>query len=287
LSPAVLHHSGLIAAIKWLGGQLQGKFGLQVRLESDSARLFEDSPLKAFLFRAVQELLFNVIKHAGVKSAHVVLSASDSNLAVAVSDRGLGFNPNLLDSQSETTGFGLMSIRERARYVGGELVIESRPKQGSRLTLTVPACLTEAYDQQRRATDREPTAPSEDPVPDGAGRIRVLIVDDHPLMREGLIKLMKTQAGILVIGEAANGREAIERGRQLRPDLVLMDVSMPEMDGIEATRRLKAEQPMVRVVGLSVHEDEHLARAMREAGAETFISKTASFSQLLEAIYGR
>jgi DNA-binding NarL/FixJ family response regulator len=62
---------------------------------------------------------------------------------------------------------------------------------------------------------------------------------------------------------------------------------MPEMDGIEATRRLKAEQPIVRVVGLSVHEDEHLARAMREAGAEAFVYKTASFPQLLKAIYGR
>jgi CheY-like chemotaxis protein len=180
-----------------------------------------------------------------------------------------------------------MSIRERARYVGGELVIESRPKQGSRLTLTVPAHLDGADDPKRRATGREPHAPSGDSVAAGAGGVRVLIVDDHPLMREGLIKLMNSQAGIQVIGEAANGREAIERVRQLKPDLVFMDISMPEMDGIEATRRLKAEQPMVRIVGLSVHEDEHFAQAMREAEAEAFVSKTAYFSQLLKAIYGR
>jgi PAS domain S-box-containing protein len=287
LSPAVLHHSGLIAALKWLGEQLQDKFGLQVRLESDSTQLFEDSPLKAFLFRAVQELLFNVIKHAGVKSAHVVLSDSDNSLAIAVSDPGLGFNPELLDSHDKTTGFGLMSIRERARYVGGDLVIESRPKQGSCLRLTVPARLTGADDLKWRTTDREPLASTREPDAAGEGGIRVLIVDDHPLMREGLTNLMKAQADIQVIGEAANGREAIERVRQLKPDLVFMDVSMPEMDGIEATRRIKAEQPMVRIVGLSVHEDEHFASAMREAGAEAFMSKTASFSQMLKAIYGR
>ena len=254
LSPAVLHHSGLIPALTWLGGQFKDKFGLQVQLESDTAERFEDSPLKPFLFRAVQELLFNVIKHAGVKCAHVNLSASDSRLCIAVSDEGLGFDPEVLDFHDETNGFGLMSIRERARYAGGDLVIESRPEKGSRFTLTVPVRMAGPDDPQRRATDR--LAPYR-PEGDAAG-IRVLFVDDHHVMRQGLINLMKALPGIQVAGEAANGREAIERVRQLKPDLVLMDISMPEMDGIEATRRIKAELPTVRIVGLSVHEEDPL-----------------------------
>jgi PAS domain S-box-containing protein len=137
LSPAVLHHSSLAAALKWLAGQMMDQFGLQVQLESNAEKQVEIGSLKVFLFRAVQELLFNVVKHAGVKSAHVVLSGSDSSLAMMVSDQGQGFDPGILDSYTATRGFGLLSLRERARYIGGSLVIESAPGQGSRFTLTV------------------------------------------------------------------------------------------------------------------------------------------------------
>ena len=138
LSPAVLHHSSLVAAIEWLSGQMKKQFGLEVQLESDGAQQFENVPMKVFLFRAVQELLFNVVKHAGVKSACVILSGSGNALAITVSDQGRGFNPDILDACTETTGFGLLSLRERARYIGGDLMIESAPGRGSRFTLTVP-----------------------------------------------------------------------------------------------------------------------------------------------------
>ena len=105
-------------------------------------------------------------------------------------------------------------------------------------------------------------------------------------MRQGLIRLMSDQSDIQVVGEAANGREAIERTRQLKPDVVVMNVSMPEMDGIEATRRIKTEFPDVRVIGLSTYDDTHIAQAMSEAGAEAFVSKTVASGELLKTIYG-
>lgn len=74
--------------------------------------------------------------------------------------------------------------------------------------------------------------------------------------------------------------------RQLRPNLIVMDISMPEIDGIEATRLIKAEMPDIRVIGLSMFEDEHTSQAMRHAGAEAFVSKAASSAELLKAIYG-
>ncbi|RJQ67630.1 MAG: DNA-binding response regulator [Desulfobacteraceae bacterium] len=119
-----------------------------------------------------------------------------------------------------------------------------------------------------------------------SGDTRVLFADDHKVMRQGLINLIGTQPGINVAGEASNGREAIDRVRQLKPDVVVMDFSMPEMDGIEATRHIKAQWPEVRVIALSMVEDEHVSWAMREAGAEAFVSKTASSSELLKAIFG-
>jgi two-component system response regulator NreC len=120
----------------------------------------------------------------------------------------------------------------------------------------------------------------------GAENLRVLLVDDHTAMRQGLIQLIDPQPGIQVVGEAANGREALEKARDLRPDVIIMDVSMPEMDGIEATRRIRSIMPHVRVIGLSMHEDEHITRTMQDAGAETLISKTVSSAELIRTIFG-
>jgi CheY-like chemotaxis protein len=276
----------LAAALKWLAGQMMDQFGLQVQLESNAEKQVEIGSLKVFLLREVQELLFNVVKHAGVKSAHVVLSGSDSSLAMMVSDQGQGFDPGILDSYTATRGFGLLSLRERARYIGGSLAIESVPGQGSRFTLTVPIRQARADETERPAVDRQPLAQAESSISAGICDIRVLFVDDHAIMRQGLIQLVAGQPNIQVVGEAANGLEAIERVRQLKPDVVVMDVSMPEMDGIEATGRIKAEFPEVRVIGLSMYQEEHIANSMRKAGAEAFVSKIASPAELLEAIYG-
>jgi PAS domain S-box-containing protein len=287
LSPAMLQHSGLFAALQWLVRQQGEKFGLHVELESNGDQQLESTPLKVFLFRAVQELLFNIVKHAKVKSARVVLSVSDSCISISVSDKGRGFNPLNLDNHTLTEGLGLLSLRERTRYIGGTLVIESIPGKGSCFTLTVPFCITEDKKSQPLITsdNGQSLSPGDDLEFINPRDIRVLFVDDHQVMRQGLISLISGQPDIQVVGEAANGLEAIRMVRQLKPDVVLMDVSMPEMDGIEATRQIKADIPDVRVIGLSMFDDEQMASTMLEAGAESFVSKTASLAELLKAIY--
>jgi DNA-binding NarL/FixJ family response regulator len=115
--------------------------------------------------------------------------------------------------------------------------------------------------------------------------IRILFADDHKMMRQVLVEIIADRPGILVVGEASNGEEALNMTRQLLPDIVVMDISMPIMNGVEATRRIKAEMPEVRILGLSMFEDEHIALKMRQAGAEEYLSKTASYDALLEAIY--
>jgi PAS domain S-box-containing protein len=288
LSPVLLHHAGLVDALNWLTRQMNAQFGLQAELEANGLQLPESAPLKVFLYRALQELLFNVAKHSGVKSARIVLSASDGRLEMTVSDRGKGFDTGILDAANAAlTGFGLLSLRERASYIGGNLAIESAPGHGSRFTLTVPLGLTRACEPQHRASAAGPqssilTAPADSA---DAGGIRVLLADDHQVMRQGLIELISGQPDIQVVGEAANGREAIALARQLHPDVIVMDISMPEVDGIAATRCIKAELPEIRVIGLSMFEDEELTHTMRDAGAEAFVSKTASSADLLKAIY--
>jgi len=114
--------------------------------------------------------------------------------------------------------------------------------------------------------------------------IRVLIVDDHTLLRDGICALLDLVPDIEVVGEAANGREALDKVRELRPHVVLMDIEMPVMDGLDASRQIHARYPGVKVVILSQYDDsDHVLDAVR-AGAKGFVNKTAASSELATSI---
>jgi DNA-binding NarL/FixJ family response regulator len=115
-------------------------------------------------------------------------------------------------------------------------------------------------------------------------KIEVLIVDDHTLVRDGIRALLALIADIKVVGEAANGREALEKVKKLAPDVVLMDLAMPIMTGLEATRRIRKRFPRTKVLALTQYEDREYIVPTIEAGARGFISKTAAFSELASAI---
>lgn len=115
-------------------------------------------------------------------------------------------------------------------------------------------------------------------------RIRVLIADDHTLVREGLRALLQAEGEFEVIAEAANGREAIDRAIQMQPDVVLMDIGMPEVDGLAATRRITKANPAIRVLVLTVHESEDYFFRVLEAGAHGFLVKDAASTELLAAV---
>ncbi len=115
--------------------------------------------------------------------------------------------------------------------------------------------------------------------------LRILVADDHSLFRDGIVSLLKA-AGMTVVGEAGNGAQAVSEALRLRPDVVLMDVQMPEVDGIEATRLIKAELPDVRVVMLTVlQDDEHLFGSLR-AGAQGYLLKSLGSDEFLELLEG-
>jgi DNA-binding NarL/FixJ family response regulator len=117
-------------------------------------------------------------------------------------------------------------------------------------------------------------------------RIRVLVVDDHALFRKGIVSLLSAEAGFEVAGEAANGREAIEKARDLMPDIVLMDLSMADVDGLEATRRIKAELPHVRIVILTVEEaEQNLFEAVKN-GAQGYLLKKIEPRALFDTLRG-
>jgi DNA-binding NarL/FixJ family response regulator len=128
-----------------------------------------------------------------------------------------------------------------------------------------------------------PEERSQDPI---NSPIRLLVVDDHKIVREGLVSLLSEQHDIEVVGEAGNGREAISLASRLQPDVVIMDISMPLMSGDEATRQIKNLMPDIRIIALSMFEEEEMMQKMRRAGAENYVLKTAPSGQLLSAIRG-
>jgi two-component system response regulator DegU len=114
--------------------------------------------------------------------------------------------------------------------------------------------------------------------------ISILIVDDHTLFRQGLRRIFEAKAGFNVVGEAKNGEEAVELAWQLKPDVILMDVDMPEVDGIQATRLIIENDPEARVIMLTVHQKEHWFFDSMKAGARGYLLKDIHWHELLEAI---
>jgi DNA-binding NarL/FixJ family response regulator len=116
------------------------------------------------------------------------------------------------------------------------------------------------------------------------GEVRILIVDDHPVVREGIGSMLKKEPDFKVVGEASNGLEAVEKASELSPDVVLMDLRMPEMDGVEAISRIKAEKPDVKFIILTTYSDDEYIFKGIAAGARAYLLKDAPRDELFKAI---
>jgi len=114
--------------------------------------------------------------------------------------------------------------------------------------------------------------------------IRILLADDHRILREGLRSLLAQEPDIAVVGEASDGEQVVALARELRPDLVIMDVVMPGIDGIAATRQIRAECPETRVIALSMHSDRRFVSEMVRAGALGYLVKDSAFEELNQAV---
>ena len=114
--------------------------------------------------------------------------------------------------------------------------------------------------------------------------MRILIADDHGIVRQGLKSLIKHQSDMEVIGEAEDGRVAVELAKELRPDVVVMDISMPTLNGMEATRLILQENNNIKVIALSMHSDKHIVMEALEAGASAYVLKSYLFDELIRAL---
>ena len=275
----------LKAAIAWVAEKMQ-RHGLSVAIQDDGELKLLDEEILTVTYRSIQELLYNVLKHAHTNEATVALRRSGKCLEAAVVDRGAGFDASTMHAPSKDGCFGLFSIRERVELFGGRLEVTSAANLGSCVRLivplkteTAPSSLSE--DRQEGQSPKGPKATVQEAV---GSKTRVMLADDHRMMREGLRNILEGQPDLVVVAELEDGRMAVDSVSIFRPDVIIMDVNMPRLSGVEATRLIKAEHPHVTIIGLSVYEDEKTASAMLEAGATAYLTKGGSFEALCETI---
>jgi PAS domain S-box-containing protein len=311
LSPPVLQEHGLPAGLKWLAEQME-RHGLRVTVDVGDATdilLPEDSAV--LLFQSVRELLMNALKHAESQNVSVHLDRRDGKLRIEVHDDGVGFDLAAAAAATPTamsSKFGLFSLRERMRALGGWFHLESAPGKGTTATLALPLD-GDAASETRATSEKSETGESPnlqlstlsrrpldvEPVPVAPfspvaqvvhekPRVRVLLVDDHAMVRQGLRSVLDSYADIEVVGEAWNGEEAVAAVETLRPAVVLMDINMPKLNGIEATARIKSRYPDITVIGLSVNAGGENEAAITKAGAALLLNKEAAVEELYRAI---
>ena len=218
----------------------------------------------------------------------------DGRIKIMVSDKGPGCDLATINTVADNPGglsskFGLFSIRERMRALGGSFDLKSSPGQGTVATLILSlksdqvgiekTARNTSYVQRRIAFPLDPVGKDT-----SDGKIHVLLVDDHAMVRQGLRSILDSYPEIEVVGEASNGQEAIVAVKKLRPHVVVMDVNMPNMSGIDATTAIKALDPDVVIVGLSVNAGGENRQAMLSAGASVLLTKEAAVESLYHAI---
>jgi PAS domain S-box-containing protein len=291
LRPPVLLQNGFAGALRQLCRQMKDMYHLDVNLKTSSITEIKSPVLSSMLIRSIRELLINVAKHSGKKRAMVETRLDGNHIRITVKDAGRGCDPGVLyGKRVDNAGFGLFSIEDRVNFLGGYMQVDSEAGNGFSVTLWVPGEASHPSAPPELIADAKPpveSGPAEGDVVTAAAAaagppISVLLADDHELMREGLLKLLQGQNDINVVGVAADGREAVRLAAQLKPKVVLMDVSMPVMDGIEATAHISKLLPAARIIGLTMHQDPAIRQAMLNAGACVCLSKSGSPEELVK-----
>jgi len=288
LQPSPLENRTLGEALEAEVAGFGRRSGVAASFELRGQPLVLDVERATALLRIAQEALHNVEKHAEARRVRVELQfragdglepgpeSAGAVVVLRVADDGRGFATGNVQPTPDG-GFGLTGMRERARLAGGTLEIESAPGWGTRLVAQVPAAPAPAAADSAAPAAVEP-APATAPI-------RVLIADDHALARAGIRRLLADSPTVAVVGEAADGVDAVEQALALRPDVVLMDLQMPRLSGVQAVRELRARWPEARVLIVTTFaQDEHLFEGLK-AGARGYLLKDASRAELLQGIH--
>ncbi len=281
MRPTLLDDFGLASALRMEIENLREN-GWDIVYE-ESSMVYRMSPtIETTFYRVAQEALTNVRNHANTTRVRVVLRCDEHIVHFEVQDWGDGFviDQNTVGAGQES-GYhiGLAGMEERIHLINGEFRIFSEPGKGTLVIAEAPQILAdEPENEEQGGLAISPSQPT-------GHRTRLVIADDHDLSRAGVRSMLEGEHGLELVGEATNGREALELCQRLHPHLALLDVRMPEMDGLQATRAIKQTCPETSVIIVTMHENvEYLIAAMR-AGAAGYLLKDTSRREFLSAVW--
>jgi signal transduction histidine kinase/ActR/RegA family two-component response regulator len=284
--PPVLDKEEVTEVLEWVVKEIE-KYGLKVTIQDDGRPKPLSEKVRTTIYQCVKELLFNIVKYAGVNKACLAMSRVDGNIKIIVEDEGKGFDmTNNKPIPTEDGGFGLFNIRERIDWIGGRFDITSQPGLGTKAILHIPVKNKENDSNVFANEVEENSFPrsEQDHQVKSWSKLKILIADDHQMVRNGFRQMINKQDDLTVIGEASDGEEVVRMARETAPDVILMDVNMPGMDGLEATKKISSAFPEVCIIGLSLHDREEVKQNMLSAGAKAYLSKDQAFEMLCETI---
>ena len=266
LRPPAIDELGLRKALSSYIADWGEQCGADVDFHCDDPRLDEvPNEIGTAIYRIVQEGLTNIVKHAQRPSnVSIVIRRPDATLQVIIEDNGCGFDVGATAAKpGAQRGLGLDGMRERLSLIGGTLEIEFRDRG--------------RHDDFRSHHSGWPKVGD-------VTKIRIVLADDHPIVLDGLRNLVRAENDFELVGEAGSGLAALKLIRDKRPEVAVLDISMPELNGVVLCRRLIGEMPDLRVLVLTLHEDRAYLNQALDAGARGYILKRSAVENLVHAI---
>ncbi len=289
LHPPLLDELGLSSAVKWYLAGFTSRTGILMETEipSDIQRLSPDAEVA--IFRVLQESLTNVHRYAESPKAIVRMDVTGEEIKLEIQDFGKGVQSSKASSTNGSVarlGVGIQGMTERMRQLGGKLEITSSPNKGTLIAATIPISNLAAIPAQSATVLVSPSNPASDLAGPAANtlRKRILIADDHEMLRRGVRNTLQTELDLEICGEAVDGQDAVEKVRTLRPDLVILDINMPALNGLVALRQILRLRPQTKVLVFSVHDSDQTVKEVHAAGAHGFISKGKDSQDLLRVV---
>ncbi len=285
LHPPLLDELGLPSAVKWYAEGFEQRTGIQVavHVDADFPRLMPD--VEVTLFRVVQESLTNIHRYSGSARAEVRAAVDENDVKVQIVDFGKGMNGDMLNPATGNVaplGVGIQGMKERMRQLGGKLTIDSRLEQGTVVSATLPLALaTVSMAAEAEVSEIPPTAGRAGRT---GSRKQILLADDHEMLRRGIRTMLMEETNWAICGEATDGQDAVDKAMALYPDLVILDINMPVLNGLAAVRQILRHRPDTKILIFTVHDSEQTAKEIRAAGAHAFLSKGIGSEDLLRVV---
>ena len=289
LHPPLLDELGLSSAARWYATGFTKHTGIPIDIEvpQEMERLSPDAEVA--IFRVLQESLTNVHRYANTPKARLRISTTADEIKVEIEDYGKGLQAARAKFTQESVarlGVGIQGMTERIRQLGGRLEITSGAKRGTLVIATIPLRASQvaapAASQVSAGTASLPSAASS--VAEHHQRQQILIADDHEMVRRGVRNTLQSEPDLEICCEAVDGQDAVDKASKFRPDLVILDINMPVLNGLVAVRQILRHCPTTKIVIFSVHDSEQPRQEARAAGAHGFVSKGEDSRELVRVV---